>query len=95
MKTTEEKIRVMQAFVDGKQIEGRINDPSQAWRPVSDTLSWNWGVMEYRIKPTLREFWVNINNDSDCHCAHDSREDADTEAQASRVACIHVREIVE
>lgn len=51
--TTQEKIEVMQAYVDGKQIEfteaGEVN-----WRgyPQNSIVpSWNWMKFNYRIKP--------------------------------------------
>lgn len=54
--TTAEKITVMQAFIDGKTIETRINNDS--WMEVSlennDDLYWNWEKNEYRIKPETK-----------------------------------------
>ena len=52
--TTQEQIAIMQAFVDGKQIEVRTTSN----RPWEKTRSpnWNWLCCEYRIKPSPK--WV-------------------------------------
>ena len=52
MKTLEEKIAVMQAAADGKQIQyysGIYNE----WEDVHwmDSLVWNWLDCDYRVKP--------------------------------------------
>ena len=50
---TIEAIRVMQAFVDGKEVEYKRHD--EFWMLTTLPL-WNWNSIEYRIKPaaTLR-----------------------------------------
>lgn len=45
--TTEEMITIMQAFADGKEIEHR---GSGGWLSTK-CPSWNWGNVDYRIKP--------------------------------------------
>jgi hypothetical protein len=45
---TIEAIRVMQAFVDGKDIQ--VKDFNGVWIEVDP--SWNFNTREYRIKPT-------------------------------------------
>lgn len=49
MKTTEEKIAIMQAFVEGKIIESskRGNDN---WTRFPCEPNWNWDDLDYRIK---------------------------------------------
>ena len=46
---TIEAIRVMQAYVDGKQVE--YEHPDGIWM-LTTTPCWNWNSGEYRIKPT-------------------------------------------
>ena len=46
---TKEAIRVMQAFVDGKDLEYKRHDG--VWM-LTTMPSWNWNSIEYRIKPT-------------------------------------------
>lgn len=45
---TKEAIKLMQAFVDGKEVELRYNGK---WAS-NDSPSWNWSGCIYRIKPT-------------------------------------------
>ena len=46
---TIEAIRVMQAYVDGKEVEYKRHD--EFWMLTTLPL-WNWNSIEYRIKPT-------------------------------------------
>ena len=45
---TIEAIRVMQAFVDGKEVQLRVGD---GWKGTFIPL-WQWHTDDYRIKPT-------------------------------------------
>ena len=47
--TTKEKIKVMQAFDEGKLIQMRLH--GSAYWGNAHTPKWNWGSTEYRIKP--------------------------------------------
>ena len=47
---TKEAIRVMQAFVDGNQVERRLRR-LEGWNTTNNP-SWNWTDCIYRIKPT-------------------------------------------
>ena len=46
---TIEAIRVMQAFVDGKEVE--YERPDGIWTIINNPC-WNWNSQDYRIKPT-------------------------------------------
>lgn len=46
---TKEAIRVMQAYVDGKEVEFKWG--SMDWNST-DKPEWNWSAYDYRIKPT-------------------------------------------
>ena len=48
---TIEAIRVMQAYVDGKEVE--YERPDGIWM-LTTTPCWNWNSIEYRIKPTAK-----------------------------------------
>jgi len=48
---TIEAIRVMQAFVDGKEVEFKWG--SMDWNST-DKPEWNWSAYDYRIKPTAK-----------------------------------------
>lgn len=61
MKPTAEKIKVMQAFEDGAEIEV-TGKPHVSWRLLTiDKPKWNWGTCNYRVaeKPP-RDKWINI-----------------------------------
>jgi len=80
MKTLEEKIEVMQAFLDGKTIQDNIDGEWADWESTSATavsfvsndqivwtsplaetssvdhhLQFNWGQIDYRIKPENKQ----------------------------------------
>ena len=46
---TIEAIRIMQAYVDGKEVE--YERPDGIWMLINKPV-WNWDTQEYRIKPT-------------------------------------------
>ena len=48
---TIEAIRIMQSFVDGKEVQSRYDGK---WALVT-VPRWNWDDTEYRIKPTKWE----------------------------------------
>lgn len=49
--TTEEQIKVMEAYTEGKQIQSRPLFAFGYWS--DDTPSWNWHNYEYRVKPEI------------------------------------------
>jgi len=51
--TTEEKIEVMQAWVDHRKIEVRKlgQEESDEWHPATASLIWDWLHYDYRIAP--------------------------------------------
>lgn len=63
MKTTLEMIKIMQAYVDGKQIEAQCHDGS--WQ-VTDTPRWEWHTTNYRIKERKIDWQPIIDNEIDC-----------------------------
>ena len=48
---TKEAIKVMQAFVDGKELQ--VLDPVGKWESANSPR-WGWDDTQYRIKPTLK-----------------------------------------
>ena len=59
-KETAEAIEVMQAFVDGIDIQWQ-GGLTGKWRDHdnNELPQWIWGNEQYRIKPKLREFWIH------------------------------------
>jgi hypothetical protein len=86
MRTTKEKIAIMQAFEDGKPIEMK-NASSAQWSTLSMGKSadpiWNWGSCDYRIKQEPKVVYINYYEDyeesegySPYGDVYDSEEDA-------------------
>ena len=65
MKTTREKIEVMQAFEKGEQIQV-YNYTFKEWQDAEKTPLWDWVTFDYRIKPkTLDEIIKSEFEDGD------------------------------
>lgn len=54
MKTLKEKIEVMQAYLDGKTIQGSVDGNWTDWKSKNDP-QFNWGSFDYRIKPENKQ----------------------------------------
>lgn len=82
MKTTEEKIAVMQAYLDGQQIEmSYITLPAVGWTGVEHP-KWDWLSLDYRIKSTKPEprsrFFVEWTDGSLSSSNFETEEEAST-----------------
>ena len=53
MKTLKEKIAIMQAYEDGKELE--VASIGRTFKDISVTPTWNWQVFDYRIKDEYRD----------------------------------------
>ncbi len=58
MSTLQEKIAVMQAYADGKNIE-MCPVGGTLWREVPHP-EWDWSIWEYRVAPVKHVGWINI-----------------------------------
>jgi hypothetical protein len=59
MKDTQDKIKVMQAYVDGEEIEFSNNTWPNSWCGISTNIKWSWAKVNYRIKPKVKEMTVS------------------------------------
>jgi len=50
MTTTEEKIKVMQAFTDGEEVQYTYRGNTPCWKCAPDPC-WDWERFNYRVKP--------------------------------------------
>ena len=61
MKTTKEMIEVMQAYVDGDEIEATMNNCLLPWEGIVSPV-WNWADNTYRVakktKQVKLEAWL-------------------------------------
>ena len=56
----QERIDIMQAWVDGGEVE-YFHDHTNSWRNLSNTfISFDFERWNYRIKPKPREIWVPV-----------------------------------
>jgi len=97
MKTLAEKIEVMQAALDGKEIDvkHRVADD---WTTASgEGIEFSWGEYDFRIKPEPIEFYVNIYNYmEDLPCgAHKTLKEAQDKASHKIIRTVKVREVIE
>ena len=91
MKTLKEKIEVMQAALDGKEVE--YDHGNGFWESCSPT--WDWASWDYRIKPEPMECWVNVYPEG-CTYIHDSKEAAENRKETGvEMKTIKVREVIE
>ena len=98
MKTLEEKIEVMKAALDGKEIEYKEPD-EKYWKVMESPEFDSWHSGDYRVKPELLEFWVNVYYGG--HVPSMAYTDKATAMSAANAAnptttrTIKVREVVE
>jgi hypothetical protein len=58
---TKEAIQVMQHYADGGEVEFNRHSEGGCWEPLPEphTPSWDWPIVQYRIKPEPREWWID------------------------------------
>ncbi len=89
-KDTENAITVMTAWLDGAEIETRLDNADERWRPCHPNLGpfWTWHTYEYRVKPKPREFWLN----PECGVINEAHE---VPLSDVRESWIKVREVID
>ena len=70
----QDKINIMQAFVDGRAIQSRKKNEGD-WGDNCDP-NWNWDKAEFRIKPEPKTIWVNEYEDGSLR-GHNTEQCAD------------------
>lgn len=75
MMKPEEMIKVIQGYIDGKEIQYRMHG-YQTWNEAT-TPTFSFNNTQYRIKPQKKEGWINIykNRISGYHI-HSTKEKA-------------------
>lgn len=94
MKTTAEKIAVMQAHLDGKTIQYRSKTSAGNWFSHPNP-EWNWEDCEYRVKTEPRVIWVNEYSDGLNTWHYQTREYANISIGRGRIACRKFVEVME
>jgi len=64
---TQEKMDVMQAYLDGEIIESSrlVEDEWSPWGTHYGEPAWNWTHWRFRVKPKPREFWIVVQERSE------------------------------
>ena len=82
---TKEKIAVMQAFVEGKEIQVSTRHSTE-WKRLVWMPEWDWTSYNYRIKPEPKFVYINVYTelyDGVTESArHFSKYDAESAARA-------------
>ena len=92
---TQKMIEVMQAYVDGKQIQlqSRSDDPCNWWSPGhSSGPQWDWDRCAYRVQPEPREWWLACLPAGVAMCP--DQETAVNKCCLGRFPLVHVREVL-
>lgn len=88
VKTTAEKIAVIQAFEDGKRVQTKPVNSELHWMDSSNP-SWNWVNINYRIKPEPREWWANLFPNGEFGKLYSSKEKVENLNSKKAVGIIH------
>ena len=72
---TKKAIEVMQAYVDGTEIENISADSGRTnyWNTGYPRWQWDGDSTTYRIKPKPREWWLNTTS-SECYVTKECAE---------------------
>lgn len=60
----EKQVKVMQAYLDGKDIEYRYRGDNKDWVDIQEP-SWNWHICDYRVKKAFTMPSINWDQVSD------------------------------
>jgi len=97
MSNTAYKIKVMQAFEDGEEIE--YFQEGSVWQ-IATTPSWDWLRKSYRIKSQPKDIWVNEFKEGlrdEVYCTKEAAEAGGKTYTGSIIlrTAVHYREIIE
>lgn len=100
MKTTEEKIAIMQAYVDGQHIQYREDFYDREWSDFDEGSypTWDWSSSDYRIKPAepRTRFFVEWMDGSLSSSNFDTFEEAvEWASNTTFNAIVEFKEVVE
>ena len=75
--STHEQIVVMQAFVDGKEVEVEMQGSGKVWI-LADRPRWDWYTFNYRIKVEPKEMWA-VYSEEGVYCGDlQTKEEAES-----------------
>lgn len=94
-KTTEEMIAVMQAFVEGKKIEGSVS--GKTWE-LTEAPLWDWRTVDYRVAEELPlpiERWALVSATGYTLAWGDERTIHEAKKQYPGCRVVHMKEVRE
>lgn len=94
MKSLKQKIEVMQAAEDGKDIEIKGTKLSGDYWHTNSEYCWDWANFDYRIKPEPIEFWVNVYS-GHTGSRYATKETAESNAEHGVLRTIKMQEVTE
>jgi hypothetical protein len=92
--TTQEKIDVLTAYRDGKQIQTRERGIHDSEWSETASPTWDFSRAEYRVKPEPRRIWVNSYAKQYTSFYFNSKMKADALAGPGRTECIEFVEVI-
>lgn len=95
MMQIDKMIAVLQAHKEGKKLQCRFNDsaPSDEWSD-SRAPSWQFDVMEYRVKPEPKEVWINYTSAGTVAGTYYDEDSAKGAAELYKRTTRHFKEVV-
>lgn len=71
--TTQEKLWVMEAFLDGKKIQRKLKgDPDSEYVNLGEEPQWNWEAYSFRVSPLEIRIWFGPNGEMMFHNGDDN-----------------------
>jgi hypothetical protein len=58
VKTTQEKIEVMQHYLDGGKVD--VKGESLVWTPMDNEPQWEWYRLDYRKRAETKKVWLAL-----------------------------------
>lgn len=99
MKDLKTKIEIMQAALDGEEIEHKMLIDDEDWvsTKTEPNPDFNWQNLDYRIKTKPLEFWVNVFSTYPMKTYYLSKEEAELAGKrfSDYVKSIKVREVID
>ena len=90
---TKDKIKVMQAFIDGRPLQFGRSGGGGGWRDINFEPTWNWDRGRYRIKPEPPvELWCTMDGNGRSVNLYNSEKKARAKVHPSRRVCL-MREV--
>ena len=91
---TEKAIDVMQAYVDGKEVQFKRIDSRKAWEDFKpwSTPIWDWYCFDYRVKPEPIVRWAALSTENEVIVLYRTKEEAERSSWDRIVKLVEVED---